>query len=66
MIAGGELDEAFARHVVDDIVLPLLAGSVMQPGAAANTTATGQEAARWANTTPRRARLPTALPSRYP
>ena len=26
MIAGGELDEAFAVHVIDDIVLPLLAG----------------------------------------
>jgi AcrR family transcriptional regulator len=27
MAAGGELDQRFARHVVDDIVLPLLAGS---------------------------------------
>lgn len=28
MVAGSEFDEAFARHVVDDIVLPLIAGSV--------------------------------------
>jgi AcrR family transcriptional regulator len=27
MAAGGELDQRFARHVVDDIVLPVLAGS---------------------------------------
>jgi AcrR family transcriptional regulator len=27
MAAGGEFDERFARHVVDDIVLPVLAGS---------------------------------------
>jgi AcrR family transcriptional regulator len=27
MAAGGELDERFAQHVVDDIVLPLLAGT---------------------------------------
>jgi Tetracyclin repressor-like, C-terminal domain len=39
MLAGGELNEDFARHVVDDIVLPLLAGSVAQPGPAAKTTA---------------------------
>jgi AcrR family transcriptional regulator len=39
MITGGELDEAFARHVVDDIVLPLVAGSAAQPGPAAKTTA---------------------------
>jgi hypothetical protein len=26
MMTGDELDDAFARHVVDDIVLPLLAG----------------------------------------
>jgi len=31
MVAGGELDDAFAHHVIDDIVLPLLAGSVAQP-----------------------------------
>jgi AcrR family transcriptional regulator len=31
MMAGGELDDAFAHHVIDDIVLPLLAGSVAQP-----------------------------------
>jgi AcrR family transcriptional regulator len=28
MMTGSELDDAFARHAVDDIVLPLLAGSV--------------------------------------
>ena len=28
MMTAGDLDEAFARHVVDDIVLPLLAGSL--------------------------------------
>jgi AcrR family transcriptional regulator len=39
MIAGGELDEAFARHVVDDIVLPLLAGSVAHPGPTGKSTA---------------------------
>jgi AcrR family transcriptional regulator len=37
MIASGELDDAFARHVVDDIVLPLLAGSVARPESAATT-----------------------------
>jgi AcrR family transcriptional regulator len=31
MMSGGELDDAFARHVIDDIVLPLLVGSVAQP-----------------------------------
>ena len=30
MMAAAELDDAFACHVVDDIVLPLLAGSVTQ------------------------------------
>jgi AcrR family transcriptional regulator len=30
MMTGGELDDAFARHVIDDIVLPLLAGSVAE------------------------------------
>ena len=34
MIAGGELDEALAVHVIDDIVLPLLAGSVGRPALA--------------------------------
>jgi hypothetical protein len=33
MTAGGEFDEAFAHHVVDDIVLPLLAGSAASPRA---------------------------------
>jgi AcrR family transcriptional regulator len=28
MMAGGEFDDPFAQHVVDDIVLPLLAGSL--------------------------------------
>ena len=28
MVAGNEFDEAFARHVVDDIVMPLITGSV--------------------------------------
>jgi hypothetical protein len=33
MVAGSEFDEAFARHVVDDIVMPLLSGSVRrEPG----------------------------------
>jgi AcrR family transcriptional regulator len=31
MTTGADLDEAFARHVVDDIVLPLLAGSTSPP-----------------------------------
>jgi AcrR family transcriptional regulator len=31
MMSGSELDDAFARHVIDDIVIPLLAGSVSQP-----------------------------------
>jgi len=30
MMADAELDDAFACHVVDDIVLPLLAGSTAQ------------------------------------
>jgi len=30
MAAGGELDQRFACHVVDDIVLPLLAGAAAQ------------------------------------
>ena len=38
MIAGGGLDDAFARHVIDDIVLPLLAGKMAQPGPASNAT----------------------------
>jgi AcrR family transcriptional regulator len=37
MIAGGALDDAFARHVIDDIVLPLLVGSVARPKPAAKT-----------------------------
>jgi AcrR family transcriptional regulator len=31
MTTMGELDDAFARHVVDDIVLPMLAGSLAAP-----------------------------------
>jgi AcrR family transcriptional regulator len=31
MMTAAALDEAFARHVVDDIVLPLLAGSITPP-----------------------------------
>jgi hypothetical protein len=31
MTTAAGLDDAFARHVVDDIVLPLLAGSVAPP-----------------------------------
>jgi AcrR family transcriptional regulator len=34
MMTGADLDDAFARHVVDDIVLPLLAGSTAGPGPA--------------------------------
>ena len=34
MITGADLDDTFARHVVDGIVLPLLAGSVAAPGPA--------------------------------
>jgi AcrR family transcriptional regulator len=32
MMTGAALDDTFARHVVDDIVLPLLAGSIAVPG----------------------------------
>ena len=32
MAGGGKLDQRFARHVVNDIVLPLLAGSAAQGG----------------------------------
>jgi hypothetical protein len=32
MAAGGELDQWFARHVVDDIVLPLLTGAAAHGG----------------------------------
>jgi hypothetical protein len=32
MMTGATLDDTFARHVVDDIVLPLLAGSIAAPG----------------------------------
>jgi AcrR family transcriptional regulator len=34
MMTGAALDDTFARHVVDDIVLPLLSGSVAAPGPA--------------------------------
>ena len=34
MMTGAGLDDTFARHVVDDIVLPLLSGSVGAPGPA--------------------------------
>ena len=34
MMIAGDLDDTFARHVVDDIVLPLLAGSTAAPGLA--------------------------------
>jgi AcrR family transcriptional regulator len=33
LAAGGQFDGRFARHVVDDIVLPLLAGAAAQPPA---------------------------------
>jgi AcrR family transcriptional regulator len=32
LMMSAELDTAFARHVVDDIILPLLAGSIARPG----------------------------------
>jgi len=31
MMTAADLDDAFARHVVDDVVLPLLAGSIAPP-----------------------------------
>jgi Tetracyclin repressor-like, C-terminal domain len=31
MMTAADFDDAFARHVVDDIVLPLLAGSIIPP-----------------------------------
>ena len=34
MMTGADLDDTFARHVVDDIVLPLLTGSIAAPGPA--------------------------------
>jgi len=34
MMTAADLDDAFARHVADDIVLPLLAGSIAPPGPA--------------------------------
>ena len=34
MMTGADLDDTFARHVVDDIVLPLLSGSAAAPGPA--------------------------------
>jgi AcrR family transcriptional regulator/ketosteroid isomerase-like protein len=40
IFSGGELDDAFARHVIDDVVLPLVAGSVAQPKSAAKTKGT--------------------------
>jgi hypothetical protein len=30
-MTAADLDDAFARHVVDDVVLPLLAGSIAPP-----------------------------------
>jgi AcrR family transcriptional regulator len=36
MMTGAALDDTFARHVVDDIVLPLLAGSIAGPGLGAS------------------------------
>jgi AcrR family transcriptional regulator len=32
MMIAAELDDTFARHVVDDIILPLLAGTTVAPG----------------------------------
>jgi AcrR family transcriptional regulator len=32
LMMSAELDSTFARHVVDDIILPLLAGTIAQPG----------------------------------
>ena len=32
MMIAADLDDAFARHVVDDIILPLLAGTTVPPG----------------------------------
>jgi AcrR family transcriptional regulator len=32
MMTAADLDDAFARHVVDDIILPLLAGATVPPG----------------------------------
>jgi AcrR family transcriptional regulator len=32
LMMSAELDAAFARHVVDDIILPLLAGTIAPPG----------------------------------
>lgn len=50
-ISGGELDDAFARHVVDDIVLPLVAGSVARPTSADRTSAATKTAAKTATKT---------------
>jgi hypothetical protein len=32
MMIAADLDDTFARHVVDDIVLPMLAGTAVPPG----------------------------------
>jgi hypothetical protein len=32
LMIAADLDSSFARHVVDDIILPLLAGSTTRPG----------------------------------
>ena len=37
MMTAGGLDDVFARHVVDDIVLPALAGSITRPQRATGT-----------------------------
>jgi hypothetical protein len=31
-MTSAELDAAFARHVVDDVILPLVAGTLARPG----------------------------------
>lgn len=50
MTAGGEFDDAFARHVVDDIVLPLLAGSAAPPPPEPNATPPRQPSPRQPST----------------
>jgi len=42
LVAGGELDDDFARHLIDDIMLPLLAGSVAPPTSAAKARHAGK------------------------
>jgi hypothetical protein len=32
LMTSAELDAAFARHVVDDVILPLVAGTLARPG----------------------------------